>query len=117
METRTEDGRLAAWIFDLPVVELRAGYRAAVYFDPSRRMRAAPAGAWPPGPGGQARPWARRPPTRPWSPTWPPAAPPAGPAPGGARPGSRRSGPRWGPRPPSTATGRRPHPARRGGAP
>ena len=33
MDTRTTDGRLAAWIFDLPVVELRAGYRAAVYFD------------------------------------------------------------------------------------
>jgi nicotinate phosphoribosyltransferase len=38
METRTADGRLAAWIFDLPVVELRAGYRAAVYFDRSRRI-------------------------------------------------------------------------------
>ena len=41
METRTRDGRLAAWIFDLPVVELRAGYRAAVYFDRSRRILAA----------------------------------------------------------------------------
>src|SRR5512132_823950 len=41
METRTEDGRLAAWVFDLPVVELRAGYRAAVYFDRSRRILAA----------------------------------------------------------------------------
>jgi nicotinate phosphoribosyltransferase len=41
METRTSDGRLAAWIFDLPVVELRAGYRAAVYFDRSRRILAA----------------------------------------------------------------------------
>jgi nicotinate phosphoribosyltransferase len=41
METRTPDGRLAAWIFDLPVVELRAGYRAAVYFDRSRRILAA----------------------------------------------------------------------------
>jgi len=41
METRTADGRLAAWIFDLPVVELRAGYRAAVYFDRSRRILAA----------------------------------------------------------------------------
>jgi nicotinate phosphoribosyltransferase len=41
METRTGDGRLAAWIFDLPVVELRAGYRAAVYFDRSRRILAA----------------------------------------------------------------------------
>jgi nicotinate phosphoribosyltransferase len=38
MDTRTSDGRLAAWIFDLPVVELRAGYRAAVYFDRSRRI-------------------------------------------------------------------------------
>ncbi|MGH2814172.1 MAG: hypothetical protein ACRDLC_03340, partial [Actinomycetota bacterium] len=43
METRTADGRLAAWIFDLPVVELRAGYRAAVYFDRSRRILAAEA--------------------------------------------------------------------------
>ena len=41
MDTRTSDGRLAAWIFDLPVVELRAGYRAAVYFDRSRRILAA----------------------------------------------------------------------------
>jgi nicotinate phosphoribosyltransferase len=41
MGTRTRDGRLAAWIFDLPVVELRAGYRAAVYFDRSRRILAA----------------------------------------------------------------------------
>jgi nicotinate phosphoribosyltransferase len=41
METRTSDGRLAAWIFDLPVVELRAGYRGAVYFDRSRRILAA----------------------------------------------------------------------------
>jgi len=41
METRTPDGRLAAWIFDLPVVELRAGYRAAVYFDRSRQILAA----------------------------------------------------------------------------
>src|SRR4029450_9621690 len=41
METRTADGRLAAWVFDLPVVELRAGYRAAVYFDRSRRILAA----------------------------------------------------------------------------
>jgi nicotinate phosphoribosyltransferase len=41
METRTADSRLAAWIFDLPVVELRAGYRAAVYFDRSRRILAA----------------------------------------------------------------------------
>jgi nicotinate phosphoribosyltransferase len=40
-ETRTADGRLAAWIFDLPVVELRSGYRAAVYFDRSRRILAA----------------------------------------------------------------------------
>jgi nicotinate phosphoribosyltransferase len=41
MDTRTADGRLAAWIFDLPVVELRDGYRAAVYFDRSRRILAA----------------------------------------------------------------------------
>jgi nicotinate phosphoribosyltransferase len=41
MDTRTADGRLTAWIFDLPVVELRAGYRAAVYFDRSRRILAA----------------------------------------------------------------------------
>src|SRR5918999_2405065 len=41
METRTPDGRLAAWVFDLPVVELRAGYRSAVYFDRSRRILAA----------------------------------------------------------------------------
>jgi len=39
-EARTTDGRLAAWIFDLPVVELRSGYRAAVYFDRSRRILA-----------------------------------------------------------------------------
>jgi len=42
-ESRTTDGRLAAWIFDLPVVELRSGYRAAVYFDRSRRILAAEA--------------------------------------------------------------------------
>jgi nicotinate phosphoribosyltransferase len=41
METRTSERRLAAWIFDLPVVELRAGYRSAVYFDRSRRILAA----------------------------------------------------------------------------
>jgi nicotinate phosphoribosyltransferase len=41
MDTRTADDRLAAWIFDLPVVELRAGYRSAVYFDRSRRILAA----------------------------------------------------------------------------
>jgi nicotinate phosphoribosyltransferase len=40
-ESRTPDGRLASWIFDLPVTELRAGYRAAVYFDRSRRILAA----------------------------------------------------------------------------
>jgi nicotinate phosphoribosyltransferase len=40
-ESRTENGRLASWVFDLPVVELRAGYRAAVYFDRSRRILAA----------------------------------------------------------------------------
>jgi nicotinate phosphoribosyltransferase len=39
-ETRTADKRLAAWVFDLPVVELRAGYRSAVYFDRSRRVLA-----------------------------------------------------------------------------
>jgi nicotinate phosphoribosyltransferase len=37
-ESRTADGRLASWVFDLPVVELRAGYRAAVYFDRARRI-------------------------------------------------------------------------------
>jgi nicotinate phosphoribosyltransferase len=37
-ESRTADGRLASWLFELPVVELRAGYRAAVYFDRSRRI-------------------------------------------------------------------------------
>jgi nicotinate phosphoribosyltransferase len=37
-ESRTASGRLASWVFDLPVVELRAGYRAAVYFDRSRRI-------------------------------------------------------------------------------
>jgi nicotinate phosphoribosyltransferase len=40
-ELRTSDDRLAAWIFDLPVVELRAGYRSAVYFDRARRILAA----------------------------------------------------------------------------
>jgi nicotinate phosphoribosyltransferase len=40
-ESRTADGRLASWVFDMPVVELRAGYRAAVYFDRSRRILAA----------------------------------------------------------------------------
>src|SRR5919197_179141 len=40
-ESRTADGRLSSWIFDLPVVELRAGYRAAVYFDRARRILAA----------------------------------------------------------------------------
>ncbi len=40
-ESRTADGRLASWVFDLPVVELRAGYRAAIYFDRSRRILAA----------------------------------------------------------------------------
>ena len=44
MDTRTADGRLAAWIFDLPVVELRAGYRVGgllrpVPQDPGRRGR------------------------------------------------------------------------------
>jgi nicotinate phosphoribosyltransferase len=37
-ESRTASGRLASWVFDLPVVELRAGYRAAVYFDRARRI-------------------------------------------------------------------------------
>jgi nicotinate phosphoribosyltransferase len=40
-ESRTADGRLSSWVFDLPVVELRAGYRAAVYFDRARRILAA----------------------------------------------------------------------------
>ena len=40
-ELRGGDGRLAAWVFDLPVAELRAGYRSAVYFDRSRRILAA----------------------------------------------------------------------------
>jgi nicotinate phosphoribosyltransferase len=37
-ESRTASGRLASWVFDLPVIELRAGYRAAVYFDRARRI-------------------------------------------------------------------------------
>jgi nicotinate phosphoribosyltransferase len=40
-ELRTADDRLAAWVFDLPVTELRAGYRAAVYFDRARRILSA----------------------------------------------------------------------------
>src|SRR6266540_3437057 len=40
-ESRTAGGRLASWVFDLPVVELRAGYRAAVYFDRARRILSA----------------------------------------------------------------------------
>jgi nicotinate phosphoribosyltransferase len=40
-EARTPDGRLAGWIFDLPVAELRTGYRSAVYFDRARRILAA----------------------------------------------------------------------------
>ena len=40
-EARTAEGRLAAWVFDLPVAELRAGYRSAVYFDRARRILAA----------------------------------------------------------------------------
>ena len=40
-ESRTANGRLASWVFDMPVVELRAGYRAAVYFDRSRRILSA----------------------------------------------------------------------------
>jgi nicotinate phosphoribosyltransferase len=39
--SRTSEGRLASWVFDLPVAELRAGYRSAVYFDRSRRILAA----------------------------------------------------------------------------
>ncbi len=34
------DGRLAHWVFGLPVAELRAGYRSAVYFDRARRILA-----------------------------------------------------------------------------
>jgi nicotinate phosphoribosyltransferase len=37
-ESRTASGRLASWVFDLPMIELRAGYRAAVYFDRARRI-------------------------------------------------------------------------------
>jgi nicotinate phosphoribosyltransferase len=40
-EARTTEGRLAAWLFDIPVAELRAGYRSAVYFDRARRILAA----------------------------------------------------------------------------
>src|SRR5919198_166447 len=39
-ELRRPDGRLAHWVFGLPVAELRAGYRSAVYFDRSRRILA-----------------------------------------------------------------------------
>jgi nicotinate phosphoribosyltransferase len=39
--SRTPGGRLGAWVFDLPVAELRAGYRSAVYFDRARRILAA----------------------------------------------------------------------------
>ncbi|HKE99353.1 MAG TPA: quinolinate phosphoribosyl transferase [Actinomycetes bacterium] len=42
-EARTSQGRLAAWLFDVPVAELRAGYRSAVYFDRARRILAAEA--------------------------------------------------------------------------
>lgn len=38
---RTPDGRLMAWVFDLPVAEVRAGYRSAVYFDRARRVLSA----------------------------------------------------------------------------
>jgi nicotinate phosphoribosyltransferase len=38
---RGGNGRLAPWVFDLPVAELRAGYRAGVYFDRTRRILAA----------------------------------------------------------------------------
>src|SRR5919197_3197081 len=37
-ELRRPDGRLAPWVFGLPVAELRAGYRSAVYFDRARRI-------------------------------------------------------------------------------
>jgi nicotinate phosphoribosyltransferase len=40
-ELRRPDGRLAHWVFALPVAELRAGYRSAVYFDRARRILAA----------------------------------------------------------------------------
>jgi nicotinate phosphoribosyltransferase len=40
-ELRRPDGRLAPWVFALPVAELRAGYRSAVYFDRARRILAA----------------------------------------------------------------------------
>jgi len=39
-ELRQPDGRLAHWVFGLPVAELRAGYRSAVYFDRARRILA-----------------------------------------------------------------------------
>ena len=39
-ELRRPDGRLAHWVFGLPVAELRAGYRSAVYFDRARRILA-----------------------------------------------------------------------------
>jgi nicotinate phosphoribosyltransferase len=37
-ELRLANGRLAPWVFGLPVAELRAGYRSAVYFDRARRI-------------------------------------------------------------------------------
>jgi nicotinate phosphoribosyltransferase len=40
-DLRGGNGRLSAWVFDLPVAELRAGYRAGVYFDRTRRILAA----------------------------------------------------------------------------
>jgi nicotinate phosphoribosyltransferase len=40
-ELRLANGRLAPWVFGLPVAELRAGYRSAVYFDRARRILAA----------------------------------------------------------------------------
>jgi nicotinate phosphoribosyltransferase len=39
-ELRLANGRLAPWVFGLPVAELRAGYRSAVYFDRARRILA-----------------------------------------------------------------------------
>src|SRR6266540_2556801 len=39
-ELRQPDGRLAHWVFGLPVAELRAGHRSAVYFDRARRILA-----------------------------------------------------------------------------
>lgn len=35
---RLPTGRLAPWVFALPAVEIRAGYRSAIYFDRARRI-------------------------------------------------------------------------------